>query len=323
MLHKFWFRITIIVIILPVVLLTIGAVYQANATAQDMILYPAHGEIISVDGADMHIYCVGEGSPTVLFEAGLGGNYMDWTLVQPAISEHTRTCAYDRAGMGYSDYIGSSLDTVATAERLHQLLDEAQIEPPYILVGHSIGGIHVRSFYELYPEAVTGMVLVDSSHENQGQYLPQPPFFVDILYNVAPALARVGVMRGLGLAEQNIANHLTPEQATQASAIANRTTFWQALSAENRMAATDTNQTTAPSSPVDLPLMVISQDISLMEDSDPDMASLWLDLQGELTALSTNSSYVIAEGAGHYVHYDRPQLVIDNIMDMLQILQGS
>ena len=136
-------------------------------------------------------------------------------------------------------------------------------------------------------------------------------------------LSRVGVVRGLGLAQSNVADHLTPEQATQASAIVNRTTFWQALSAEYQMAATDTNQTTVPSSLMDLLLMVISQDVSLIEDSDPEMASLWLELQRELTALSTNSTYVIAEGAGHYVHYDRPQLVIDNIMEMLQILQRS
>lgn len=321
--NKRWLRVMSGIMILLVGLLTIGTAYQSNATTQDSILYPAPGEIISIDGADMHIYCVGEGSPTVIFEAGLGGNYMDWTLVQPAIGDHTRACAYDRAGMGYSDYIGASLNTEATAQRLYQLLGEAQIEPPYILVGHSIGGIHVRSFYELYPETVVGMVLIDSSHENQSQYLPEAPFLVDMLYSVAPMLARVGVVRGLGLAEQNIADHLTPEQAAYVSAMVNQTSFWQALSDEHQMAATDTNQTTAPSSLVDLPLMVISQDVSLIEDSDPDMALLWLDLQGELTALSTNSRDVIAEGAGHYVHYDRPQIVIDSILSILQDVRES
>ncbi|MEL7433867.1 MAG: alpha/beta hydrolase, partial [Chloroflexota bacterium] len=207
-----------------------------------MSLYPAPGEIITVDGTDMHIYCVGEGSPTAIFEAGLGGNYMDWTLVQPAISEHTRTCAYDRSGMGYSDYLGTPLDSEATAQRLHQLLSAAEIAPPYILVGHSIGGIHVRSLYELYPEDVVAMVLVDSSHENQGQYLPQPPFFVNVLYNIAPTLAQVGIVRGLGLSQQNVADHLTPEQASQVSAMVNRTAFWQALNAENQMVTIDTNQ---------------------------------------------------------------------------------
>lgn len=323
MLKKRRVQIAIVFTTILVLLLAIGTAYQANATTQDMMLYPAPGELIAVADNNMHIYCVGEGSPTVIFEAGLGGNYMDWVLVQPTITEHTRACAYDRSGMGYSDYVGSPLDSDATADRLHQLLTNAQIEPPYILVGHSIGGIHVRSFYELYSDDVVGMVLVDSSHENQGQYVPEPPFFVDALYNIAPTLARVGVVRGLGLAQQNVADHLTPEQANQAAAVVNRAVFWQALRDENQMATLDTNQEQALSSLGDLPLLVISQDVVAMEELDPDMASLVRELQGDIAALSTNSTHIFAEGAGHYVHYDRPQLVIDSILSLLQSLSEA
>lgn len=86
-----------VMVILLVVSLITGTIYQSKATAYDMTLYPAPGDLIAVDGTDMHIYCVGEGSPTVLFEAGLGGNYMDWIQVQSTIAEQTRTCAYDRS----------------------------------------------------------------------------------------------------------------------------------------------------------------------------------------------------------------------------------
>ena len=316
--HQRWFKLAIGVAILLTVSLITGIFYQSNATTHDMTLYPAPGERITVNGSDMHIYCIGEGSPTVLFEAGLGGNYMDWVLVQPTIAEQTRACAYDRSGMGYSDYVGESLDTQATAQRLHHLLNQAQIETPYILVGHSIGGIHVRSFYELYPEDVLGMVLIDSSHENQGKFLPAPPAIVDTISSVVPLLARIGVLRGFGIADQNIVtDHLTSEQVAQTSAMVNRTAFWQGLIAENQMVTTDTNQPVAPSSMGDLPLIVISQDVASMEETDPEMANLWLELQGELVALSTDSTHIIAENSGHYVHYDNPQTVIDSILKLL------
>ena len=321
MFHQRWFKVTIVMTTLLVVLLTTGTIYQSNATAHDMSLYPAPGELITVDGFDMHIYCIGEGSPTVVFEAGLGGTYMDWVLVQPHIAEQTRTCAYDRSGMGYSDFVGASLDTQATAERLHQLLNEAQIEAPYILVGHSVGGIHVRSFHKLYAEDVVGMVLIDSSHENQGQYLPEQPVIVDALYAVAPLLARIGILRSLGIADQNIVtDHLTLEQIAQSSVLYNRNDFWLALQAENQMATVNTSQQTAPSSMADLPLIVISQNVAGMEETEPEMANLWLDLQSELAMLSTNSKHIIAENSGHYVHYDQPQIVIDTILRMLQTL---
>ena len=97
--HQRWFKLTIGLATLLVVLLTLGTIYQSVTTANDMISYPAPGKLITVDGSDMHLYCIGEGSPTVLFEAGLGGNYMDWVLVQPTIAEQTRACAYDTVTM--------------------------------------------------------------------------------------------------------------------------------------------------------------------------------------------------------------------------------
>lgn len=89
------------------------------------------------------------------------------------------------------------------------------------------------------------------------------------------------------------------------------------------MATLDTNQEQALSSLGDLPLLVISQDVVAMEELDPDMASLVRELQGDIAALSTNSTHIFAEGAGHYVHYDRPQLVIDSILSLLQSLSEA
>jgi pimeloyl-ACP methyl ester carboxylesterase len=114
----------------------------------------------------LHIHCVGEGSPTVVLDAGLGGFSLDWSLVQPELAATTRVCAYDRAGYGWSDPSPQSRTPGQIVEELHTLLLNAGIEGPYMLVGHSAAGKHVRLYADRYPHDVVGMVLVDARHES-------------------------------------------------------------------------------------------------------------------------------------------------------------
>lgn len=117
----------------------------------------------------MHLYCTGRGTPIVLLESGLWGDSEDWFKVQLEISKVTRVCSCDRTGMGFSD---PRPDSRNIANNLHALLTNAEEKPPYILVGHSLGGIHVRVYENLYPAEVVGMVLVDSGHPDQKSRLP-------------------------------------------------------------------------------------------------------------------------------------------------------
>ena len=116
-------------------------------------------------GRRLNLYCLGEGKPTVIFEAGLGGDNSAWARVQPAIAAHTRACSYDRAGIGFSDPARRPSDSANIVDDLHRLLNAAAIKPPYILVGHSLGGMHVRLYADTYLGEVAGMVLVDSAEE--------------------------------------------------------------------------------------------------------------------------------------------------------------
>jgi len=145
-------------------LLAVGTVYQAIGTWQDRQRFPAPGRLVRVNGRRMHIHVTGEGTPTVVFESGMGASSLSWTLVQPRVAQFTRAVSYDRAGHGWSDPARERRTAQQIAQELHVLLDAAGIPGPYVLVGHSFGGYVNRAFAHLYRNEFVGMVLVDSVH---------------------------------------------------------------------------------------------------------------------------------------------------------------
>jgi pimeloyl-ACP methyl ester carboxylesterase len=160
-------------IVLILLLGSIGATYQSIESSRDRRMNPPPGRLVDVGGHKMHLDCTGQGAPTVLLESGLEDDWLVWYKVQPAISKLAQVCSYDRAGMGFSDpRPDQQPDSRTIAQNLHMLLANAGVNPPYVLVGHSLGGIHVRVFQNLYPADVVGMVLVDSGHPDQENRVP-------------------------------------------------------------------------------------------------------------------------------------------------------
>lgn len=123
-------------------------------------------DYIDIGGRRLFITCQGEGSPTVILEAGLGGDHTSWALVQPAVAELTQVCSYDRAGIGQSDPGPTPRTSQHVVADLHALLAAADVQTPYILVGHSFGALHVRLYAHTYRSEVAGLVLVDPVHED-------------------------------------------------------------------------------------------------------------------------------------------------------------
>lgn len=121
--------------------------------------------LVDIGGRRLNVICTGQGSPTVILEAGLLADSSAWRLVQPAISRSTRVCSYDRAGLGFSDPAGSPRDAAAIARDLHALLGRAGIAPPYVLVGWSSGGLYTRLYQYRFPDEVVGLVEVDPDTE--------------------------------------------------------------------------------------------------------------------------------------------------------------
>lgn len=157
---------------LVVLLAIVGAIYQSVESSNDLRTHSPPGALVEVNGYKMHLYCVGDASPTVILESGLKNSWLSWYKVQPAVAKFTRVCSYDRAAVGWSDVQPEPPDSRNISLHLHSLLNNAGVKPPYVLAGHSIGGIHVRVYQNMYPSDVVGMVLVDSSHPDQEKRFP-------------------------------------------------------------------------------------------------------------------------------------------------------
>ena len=175
-----------------------GAIYQAIATKLAERAYPPPGEMVDVGGYSLHINCVGQGNPTVVLDTALEAMSTSWVRVQQEVSGTTRVCAYDRSGMGWSEMGLEPRDAKQVSGELHALLEGAGIEGPYVLVGHSFGGLYTQTYAARYPDEVAGVALVESSHPQQFSRLSEARDSYEQtkrLYAVASLLARIGVVR--------------------------------------------------------------------------------------------------------------------------------
>ena len=254
------------------------------------------GQMVDVGGYQLYLYCTGTGSPTVILEAGLEGDDISWKLVQPEVAQLTRVCSYDRAGLAHSDYGPTPRDAEMSAMDLHTLLTKADISPPYVLVGHSFGGLLIRRFAFDYPQEVDGLIFVDSLHENWWEealeLLPLPS---------ANDSGRLASFR----------NYLTDG--------------WRDPS--GNFEAMDipavVEQVRETGDLGDLPIMVLTAgkftvlNPGLPPDMEAALAELFHDLQGRLAELSTIGSQVVIPDSGHNMPRENPQAVVDAIRNML------
>ena len=319
-------------IILVVLGLLIGALYQQSATARDREAYVSSDNLVTVDGAEMHILCEGTGSPTVAFESGAGTPYLNWWEIQAVISQNVRTCVYDRQNIGWSAYTGETPTPNAVARTLHTLLGNAGESAPYVLVGHSLGGVYVREYATIYPDDVVGMVLIDSSHEQQQTRLPQAyttwaAGAQEPTLNACRILAPTGILRILNMGAQSTQFAEDTPVYEEEIAIFNQSHFCAGVRAD-LAGISNLNAATAPDSLGDLPLVVLTADVRQADNPEAFPADfslemlqqadrVWLELQDELAGLSTNSDWIVVEDAAHYVHLNQPQVVIDSIRDIL------
>src|SRR6266851_5330639 len=139
----------------------LGVVYQALGTRRDARVYPPPGRLVDVGSHRLHLLELGRGSPTILLEAGLMSTVLSWTELQRCLAESFRVVSYDRAGLGWSDLGPMPRTADRIVGELHSLLERAGISPPYVLVGHSFGGLTMPLFAARFPDEVAGMVLVD------------------------------------------------------------------------------------------------------------------------------------------------------------------
>ena len=150
-----------IILLLIACLFPAGIGYQFIGTHRDRRRFAAPGCLIDVGRCRLHLNEQGSGTPPVVLESGIAASSLSWALVQPEIAKFTRVCSYDRAGLGWSEKCRELRTVPQMVSELSSLLANAGISPPYILVGHSFGGLLVRAFAHLRPADVVGLVLVD------------------------------------------------------------------------------------------------------------------------------------------------------------------
>ena len=273
-----------ITLVLPVAEL----ISAGQAPREAALPRPVGDALVDIGGRRLHVSCVGEGSPTVILEAGLGDPATIWSAVQSAAATITRVCSYDRAGLGTSDPDPRPAFRTSQfiVEDLNLLLRAAALGGPYILVGHSLGGAHIRLFASRFPKDVAAMVFVDASHEDQGtrfksaglsQPLPQP-----------------------GQNSERADMYASLEEVGRAR--------WRA--------------------DIPLVVLTHGRNVAEgVPDINAEVAArieaAWLELQRELANRSAQGRLVVAQRSGHYVHTDEPELVVNAIREVVAAVRQA
>jgi pimeloyl-ACP methyl ester carboxylesterase len=309
---------------IAVALAIAGAAYQAIATRQDAQRFPQRGKSVDIGGFSLNLDCAGTGSHTVILESGLGAPAASWALVQPDVAKFTRVCSYDRAGYGWSDPSPLPHTSLAIAKELHALLLNAGIAPPYILVGHSFGGFNVRVYAGQYPDEVAGVVLVDSSHEDQKARMPaklrewSEAKQARRLEPFMPLLIRLGVVRLL-LRHQFDSIQIPQPMKDELLYLSLQTQFVHAMVAENLAFDESAQQARAAGTLGDKPLIVLTarRSLDLPEVPAAEMQAfrnVWVnELQPSLVRLSTRGQRIMVEQSDHLIPFEQPQAILSAI----------
>jgi pimeloyl-ACP methyl ester carboxylesterase len=290
--------------------------------------YTPPGHLVDVGGHRLHIFAAGEGSPSVVLEAGRPGWCVDWRHVQPGVAEFTRVCAYDRAGLGWSEPGPKPRHALQMAEELRRLLERSDLHPPYVMVGAAFGAHIVRLFHHFFPEEVVGMVLVEARHPEQDTRMPEAwsrrEKRAGRRYRFLSRLARWRILPYMGgVLGERIAPKDAGELPAHFGAKYLAPSYFATNLAELEALPESDRQVRATDSPWDIPLIVIRHGVpGLFSKLPADLAEqaeqTWRELQEDLTRLSGNSELWVAEGASQDIPLEEPSLVVEAIREVVE-----
>jgi pimeloyl-ACP methyl ester carboxylesterase len=291
-----------------------------------MSRYPPPGRMIDIGGRRLHLYETGQGSPTVVLEAGIAATSLNWRPVQSEIAKFARVASYDRVGLGWSDAANTPLTLTRLVDDLHSLLDGAQLRPPYILVAHSFGGLIVRAFAHRYPEQVTGIVLVDALRPEEWH-----PLSADqrrklargiLLSRRGAALARMGVV-GWCLRSVLAGSRWLPKAVGGAAGGAGLTVMKRLAGEIGKMPRElwpmVAEHWSQPKSFLGMAAYFEALPECAREvfESPPleEVPVIIMTPAGAspLTSVGRNVRHVVAEKSGHWIHLDQPELVLEAV----------
>ena len=271
----------------------IGCLYQAVATVRDRRDHPPPGHLVDVGGCQLHLQTAGCGQVSVVLETGLGGMSSAWGWIQPETAKFSRVVSYDRAGLGWSGPDTAPKTAALAARRLHRLLRHSRVPPPYVLVGHSMGGLFIRVFADCYPNEVAGIVLLDAVHPDQ--HLRSAAIETHMrtgfrFLTAAPLLARLGYVRIAGIFNA-WAEGLPVRQAAEAGAFLSSYRHLKTTRDESRAWETICAEVRSTRGLGTIPLAVITAGRAILPGHPA--------LQTELAGLSSDSIHFAVRGADH------------------------
>lgn len=323
-------RIGLGLVALVIVLTIVGAIYEALGRRSAEANYPPRGKMVDIGGRRMHIDCRGTGSPTVIFESGLGtGGTLDWTLVHDKIARFTRACAYDRAGIMWSDAKDTPQRAAAVADDLHATLKGAGIADPLVLVGHSIGGPYIRTYVGRYGDQVAGLVFVDGSYPDQVARLGKVtgidvhPKRASLLMHGASALSWTGIVRFMmsdaakGKLPEDAAARLGAYVSKSVKGATSELDGFDRTMDDARAVRSFGNRPVialtalAPFKPEEL------KSAGMTPEQGARFKQEWKTMHAEQAALSTRGRQQIVTDAGHYIQVDRPNTVISAVREVV------
>jgi pimeloyl-ACP methyl ester carboxylesterase len=300
--------------------------------------------MIDAGGTRLHLIDQGMDGPAVVFESGISATCLNWMQVRSEVERFAHACTYDRAWLGWSDAARSPRITGVIIDELHALLDRAGISPPYILVGHSFGGMLVRAFAVKYPDSVSGLVLVDPL--SPSEWLNIPPARARMLRlgvrlsQRGAVLAHIGVVRA-SLALLMAGGRIVPKLVARVSGGSGESVIsrlvgevrkmppetwpmvrahwcqaksFQGLSAYLISLPASAAEAAAMEEPISIPITVLSA-----SNSTPQQKAE----RDHLTSRSPRGRHILARKSGHWIHLDEPDLVVEAIREMVELVKPS
>lgn len=312
-----------VAIVLFLVLATVaGVAYEMMSRSHAAREFPPQGRLVDIGGRRIQLDCRGTGSPTVIFESGLDINgSLSWASVHDEVAKTTRACAYSRAGIMWSDPKDGLQNAKTIAEDLHATLAAAGEKPPFVLVGHSLGGPYIMTYTKYFGADVSGLVFVDASHPDQVQRFKAvtsyTPSGMIMLIKAGAALAWTGAVRLAPMSSRGVPHQ--PPQAVRAMAAYAPTSLGPLLKEIESV-----DQTLADAGTLrqlgNRPVYVLTSMAQLPEKAlaalklNPEQGrqykELWKDMHDEEASWSSVSRHQSVSDAGHYIQFDRPDIVV-------------
>lgn len=319
----------IALVVLPV---AVGSVYEVLSRHWAGVKYPPPGRLIDVGGRNVHLDCRGQGSPVVIFEAGLDSyGTLSWAKVHDSVARVTRACAYDRAGIMWSEPKSSPQHADAVAEDFQAVLINAGEKGPFVLVGHSIGGPYSMAYTRKFGDQVAGLVFVDASHPDQVTRFAEganaPPDSTGRAMQIAASLAWTGIIRLMATADgaQDVPAHVTKKAKAFIS------TSLAAVVSENLNVDRSLEQAGSLRTLGDRPLVVLTAMAPLSNDAlkagnmsrydDTRRREVWRKLHEDESSWTTRSRHQLLADSGHYIQFARPDVVVAAVLDVVNTVR--